>query len=57
MMTGQIKMTLLILNTVYAHRHRNSAVWRSSPYCSLQSALTLACSYHIIVFWVTTVRH
>jgi len=35
MMTGQIKMTLLILNTVYAHRHRNSAVWRSSPHCSL----------------------
>jgi len=38
-MIGQIKMTLLILNyyrpTVYAHRHRNSAVWRSSPHCSL----------------------
>jgi len=37
MMTGQIKMTLLIFLILYMHmyRHRNSAVWRSSPHCSL----------------------
>jgi len=40
-MTGQTKMTLLILNTVYAHRHRNSAVWRSSPHCSLHYNVSL----------------
>jgi len=37
-------MTLLILNTVYAHRHRNSAVWRSSPAVCINVSLFI--SYH-----------
>jgi len=45
-MTGQIRMTLLILNTVYAHRHvQKLSSLEIKP--TLQSALTLACSYHI----------
>ena len=47
MMTGQIKMTLLILNTVYTQTQKLSSL-EIKP--TLQSALTLACSYHIIVF-------
>ena len=35
MMTGQIKMTLLILNTAYAHRHRNSAVADADEFIKL----------------------
>ena len=38
-MTGQIKMTLLILNTVYAHTDTETQQFGdqadSSPYCSL----------------------
>jgi len=40
-MTGQIKMTSLILNTVYAHRHRNSAYigFANAAKCSENKAL------------------
>jgi len=47
-MTGQIKMSLLILNTVYAHMTQKLGSLEIKP--TLQFALTLACSYHIIVF-------
>jgi len=51
-MTRQIKMTLLILNTVYAHRHRNSAVWRSSPH-----AVCINVSLFISFWRLSDTRH